>query len=99
MDSSQSFFYRHRVWLLCAALLLVLLYLQYRLRQEHQKIAHYNQQIATQMQENQRLLERNRLIAWDIHDLKQGLEATEKRARYDLGMIKEDEILYYIPNE
>jgi len=97
MDLQQSFLKRYRMSLLSAALLPLLGFLQYRLWQEEQQIARYDQQIAVQQQENQPLLERNRLIAWDIEELKQGFDATEERARYDLGMVKDDEILYYIP--
>jgi len=99
MSFKPTFFNRHGLWLLSLLLVLLLVGLQYRLRQQWQQITHYEQQIFSQSQENQRLLERNQLIAWDIADLKQGLEATEERARYDLGMVKDDEILYYIPQQ
>jgi len=99
MNFKPTFFNRHGLWLLSLLFVLLLVGLQYRLRQQWQQIAHYEQQIFSQSQENQRLLERNQLIEWDIADLKQGLEATEERARYDLGMVKEDEILYYIPQQ
>jgi len=97
MASPLVFIQRHSVWLLCAGLLSLLASLQYQLWQQWQQIEDYEQKITMQKQENQRLLERNQLIEWGIEDLKQGLEATEERARYDLGMIKEDEILYYFP--
>jgi len=97
MDSPRFFIHRHSVWLLCAVLLAVLASLQYRLWQQWQQIEDYEQKITVQRQENQRLLQRNQLIEWNIEALKQGLEATEERARYDLGMVKDDEILYYIP--
>ncbi|KXU34228.1 hypothetical protein AXE65_07425 [Ventosimonas gracilis] len=97
MGSLQVFIQRHSVWPLCAVLLALLASLQYRLWQQWQQIEDYEQKIIVQKQENQRLLARNQLIEWDIKDLKQGLEATEERARYDLGMVKEDEILYYFP--
>jgi cell division protein FtsB len=32
----------------------------------------------------------------EVNDLKQGLEAIEERARSDLGMTKQDEILFQI---
>jgi len=96
MDSPQVFIHRHSVWL-CVVLLALLARLQYQLWQQWQQIEDYDQKITLQKQENQRLLERNQLIEWDIESLKQGLEATEEYARYDLGMVKDDEILYYIP--
>jgi len=99
MDLAASFFSRHSIWPLLAVLLSLLVGLQYRLWQEWQKIEQYDRQIAAQIEENQRLLERNQFIEWDIKDLKEGSEATEERARHDLDMVKDDEILYYIPQQ
>jgi len=99
MDSLRFFIRRHSVWLLCAVLLAVLTSLQYRLWQQWQLIEDYEQKITAQEQINQPLLQGNQLIEWDIEALKQGREATEERSRYDLGMVKHDETLYYIPQK
>ncbi len=32
----------------------------------------------------------------EVRDLKQGVEAIEERARYELGMIKEDEVFFQV---
>jgi cell division protein FtsB len=32
----------------------------------------------------------------EVRDLKQGLEAIEERARYELGMIKSDEVFFQV---
>jgi len=36
------------------------------------------------------------MLEAEVSDLKQGLEAIEERARSDLGMTKQDEILFQI---
>ena len=51
---------------------------------------------ALQREDNARLEARNRLLAAEVHDLKEGLEAVEERARSDLGMIGRDETYYQI---
>lgn len=52
--------------------------------------------IAVQVAENAMLKERNQTLAAEVADLKQGVEAIEERARYDLGMIKEGETFYQV---
>ena len=52
--------------------------------------------IETQLEENIRLEARNRRLAAEVHDLKEGLEAVEERARSDLGMIGRGEIYYQL---
>ena len=52
--------------------------------------------IAVQAAENTKLKERNQTLAAEVADLKQGYEAVEERARYDLGMIKEGETFYQV---
>jgi len=52
--------------------------------------------IATQTEKNARLKERNQTLSAEVDDLKQGLEAIEERARYDLGMIREGETFFQV---
>ncbi len=52
--------------------------------------------VALQRAENARLEIRNRRLAAEVLDLKEGLEAVEERARTNLGMIGQDEIFYQI---
>ncbi len=52
--------------------------------------------IAAQTDKNVRLKERNRTLSAEVDDLKQGLEAIEERARYDLGMIREGETFFQV---
>ena len=52
--------------------------------------------VASQLEDNARLEARNRRLAAEVHDLKEGLEAVEERARSDLGMIGRDETYYQL---
>ena len=52
--------------------------------------------LAEQHEQIAQLRERNRGLAAEVQDLKQGLEAIEERARSEMGMIKEDEVFFQI---
>jgi cell division protein FtsB len=52
--------------------------------------------VAAQQADNQRLSERNRKLAAEVHDLKQGYSALEERARSDLGMVADNETYYQV---
>lgn len=54
-----------------------------------------NEVDAAKLQEN-KLKERNKALAAEVSDLKQGLEAAEERARNELGMIRNGETFYQI---
>jgi cell division protein FtsB len=60
------------------------------------KVWDLNRQIEQQERTNQQTQARNTLIEADVHDLKQGTEAIEERARLELGMIKSNEVFYQI---
>jgi cell division protein FtsB len=80
-------------------LLLVLSGLQYRLWVGDGSLAQVTglkQQISDQRSENERLLERNRILEAEVMELKKGTETVEERARHELGMVKEGETLYQI---
>jgi cell division protein FtsB len=53
-----------------------------------------DQQVAAQRAQNARLEARNAGIAAEVRDLKQGLEAIEERARYELGLVRPDEVFF-----
>lgn len=54
----------------------------------HQALA---QQIVQQAEVNTELKERNRILAAEVFDLKNGTEAIEEHARLDLGLVKPHE--------
>ena len=56
-----------------------------------------DQQVDAQQEKNTRLEVRNNALAAEVKDLKQGHEAIEERARYELGMVKNDELFFQIP--
>ena len=84
---------------LIAVLLLVLLALQYRLWFADGglvEVHRLEEQIDEQKARNARLRERNRALAAEVRDLKQGLDAVEARARSELGMVGKDETFYQV---
>jgi len=54
------------------------------------------QQVQEQKEANARLSRRNGALDAEVRDLKQGFEAIEERARYELGLIKQDEIFFQV---
>ena len=84
---------------LVAALVLILLVLQWRLWVGDGGVAELRQleaQLVVQQQENETLRLRNNMLESEVLDLKNGLEAVEERARADLGMTRKDETFYMI---
>ena len=55
---------------------------------DHQQLT---QKIQQQTEINDELKERNRVLAAEVYDLKNGVEAIEEHARLDLGLIKPHE--------
>jgi cell division protein FtsB len=52
-----------------------------------------SRQLDAQHATNEALRERNRLVQAEVADLREGLEMVEERARAELGMVREHEIL------
>ena len=52
--------------------------------------------LAAQQAENDAARLRNARLADEVSDLKEGLEMVEEKARFELGMVKPDEILVQI---
>jgi len=55
-----------------------------------------DRQLAAQKGKNAELAARNAALDAEVRDLKEGLDAIEERARYELGMVKQDEIFFQI---
>ena len=55
-----------------------------------------DRQVAAQKNGNDKLRVRNDALDAEVRDLKQGYDAIEERARYELGMIKQDEIFFHV---
>lgn len=78
-------------------LILALIGLQYKLWLGDGGIyqwRHLEKKIAAQESENDKLINRNLAIDADILELKSGDQALEEQARYELGMVKNNEIYY-----
>ena len=88
-------------WLWVISLTLLAL-LQYRLWVGEGSLAHVSQlkqNISSQQSENEKLLERNRVLTAEVIELKQGLETVEERARHELSMVKEGETLFQLSGD
>ena len=84
---------------LAVTLGVVLLMLQYRLwlsSDGMRNVWQLRSAMTAQQQQNQSLSERNRQLAAEVRDLKQGYAALEERARNDLGMIGNNETFYQV---
>lgn len=53
-----------------------------------------NKKLAQHEHENELLTARNKALEADIKELKNGDQALEEQARYELGMIKDQEVYY-----
>jgi len=52
--------------------------------------------ISLQTQKNEKLIERNRTLQAKVEELKSGDQALEEKARNELGMARQGEVLYQI---
>jgi cell division protein FtsB len=55
-----------------------------------------DRQLQTEMDQNARLRLRNDALDAEVRDLKQGLDALEERARYELGMVGYEELFFQV---
>jgi cell division protein FtsB len=84
---------------LTAALVIVVLLLQYRIWLSEdgvRELRRLETAVAAQRAENDQKVERNRQLAAEVRDLKNGMQALEERARSDLGMIASNETFYQV---
>lgn len=63
------------------------------------KVWDYDRQLQTQKEATRKLEIRNAGLDAEVRDLKQGYEAIEERARFELGMIRQDESFVQIPEK
>jgi cell division protein FtsB len=63
------------------------------------RVAEVDRQVSAQRDKNGQLEARNTALEAEVRDLKQGLEAIEERARYELGMIKPGEVFFQVVEE
>ena len=79
-----------------AALVLVLQYRIWIARDGVREVLQLRDSVAAQRTENERLQERNRQLAAEVRDLKQGFAALEEQARSELGLISSNETYYQV---
>ena len=80
-------------------LIAILVVLQYRLWLSHDglpSLLRLHHAVEKQRQDNEKLAERNAVLAAEVADLKSGLDALEERARSELGMIKPGETFFHV---
>ena len=81
------------------SLTVALLLLQYRLwisDQGVREVSRLEKSLDTQETDNRAQVERNRQLAAEVSDLKEGMSALEERARSELGMIGSGETFYQV---
>ena len=79
-----------------AALVLVLQYRIWVARDGVREVLLLRDAVAAQRAENERLQDRNRQLAAEVRDLKQGFAALEEQARSELGLISSNETYYQV---
>jgi len=85
---------------LTVGLILIIALLQYPLwlgKGGWLKVWEYDRQVQVQKETNHQLEIRNAGLDAEVRDLKQGYDAIEERARFELGMIRHDEVFVPIP--
>ena len=87
---------------LSAALISLLIVLQYPLwlgKGGWLRVWDISRQLEQVKESNRKLEVRNAGLDAEVRDLKQGYEAIGERARFELGMIRQDEIFVQIPEK
>jgi cell division protein FtsB len=84
---------------LAAALLVVVVGLQYRLWLSGdgvRELARLSEAVESRKADNEELVERNQQMVAEVADLKAGMAAIEERARSELGMIGRNETFFQV---
>jgi cell division protein FtsB len=55
-------------------------------------VAHLREEVAAARADNEEARARNNQLQAELRDLREGLEMVEEKARFELGMIKADEV-------
>jgi cell division protein FtsB len=87
------------VRIILAILLVLLVWLQYRLWLGNggiPDVLKLQTEVEVVRAETERLRERNQALEAEVGDLKQGLEAIEERARSEMGMIRDGEAYFQV---
>ncbi len=63
------------------------------------KVWDYDRQLQQQKEVTKKLEIRNAGLDAEVRDLKQGYDAIEERARFELGMVRQDETFVQIPEK
>ncbi len=63
------------------------------------RVSDVDRQLTSQRDANQKLETRNAGLDAEVRDLKTGYEAIEERARFELGLIKQDEVFVQVPQK
>lgn len=61
------------------------------------KVWSHEDQLASAREANSRLEVRNAGLDAEVRDLKQGYEAIEERARFELGLVRDGEVFVQLP--
>ena len=88
--------------LLAGVLVALILAIQYPLwlgKGGWMRVWDVDRQLEAQAAKNEGLEQRNGALAAEVKDLKQGSDAIEERARYELGMVKGDEVFFQFPQK
>ena len=88
--------------ILAGALVALILAIQYPLwlgKGGWMRVWEVDRQVEARHAKNATLEQRNAALAAEVRDLKQGFEAIEERARFELGMVKHDEVFFQVPGK
>jgi cell division protein FtsB len=80
-------------------IVLLILLLQYPLwvgKGSWLRVWELEQEVAAQNTANQALEQRNTQLAAEAQDLHSGYDALEERARYELGMVRANEVFFHV---